>query len=327
MTKWTVAAPVRVDLAGGTLDIWPLSALVPGAATLNCTLDIGITLTLAPGHGATRLVHGDTGATGGYPSTHEDLALLTAGLSGCPTLQDGWTITLHTAMPRGSGLGTSSVILAALLALDAALSDASPDVHGLVRRAADIEAGLIASPTGIQDYVAPLSGGISHIRFEPGGWLVAQLPVPADLPARTLVAFTGVHHFSGAPNWELVKAWFDRPDTRSRFNELADITADAADAVARGDTDALARAMTRDFDTRTALPAELVPDPIRPVLHALRDHADVTGFRLCGAAGGGSIVVVAEPGRREAVRQLLADAGLTVLPCRPAERRLTIAAD
>ena len=36
----TVRAATRIDLVGGTLDLWPLSVLIPGAQTINCAIDL-----------------------------------------------------------------------------------------------------------------------------------------------------------------------------------------------------------------------------------------------------------------------------------------------
>ncbi len=40
--RWRV--PVRIDLAGGTLDLWPIYALMPGCITVNAAVDLWITL-------------------------------------------------------------------------------------------------------------------------------------------------------------------------------------------------------------------------------------------------------------------------------------------
>ena len=39
-TKSAASAPSRIDLAGGTLDIWPISMLVPGAVTVNLAIEL-----------------------------------------------------------------------------------------------------------------------------------------------------------------------------------------------------------------------------------------------------------------------------------------------
>ena len=44
----SASAPARIDLAGGTLDIWPVSVLVPGAVTLNLAIELRATVDIAP---------------------------------------------------------------------------------------------------------------------------------------------------------------------------------------------------------------------------------------------------------------------------------------
>ena len=55
MTGWVSTAPLRADLAGGTLDIWPLSQLHPGSSTVNVALHIRATARYRAGDGDWRL--------------------------------------------------------------------------------------------------------------------------------------------------------------------------------------------------------------------------------------------------------------------------------
>ena len=67
MSQWIDAtAPARIDLAGGTLDLWPLNVLHPGSVTINLAIDL---LTIAgerqaPGLGDIRF-NPDGSSTGG----------------------------------------------------------------------------------------------------------------------------------------------------------------------------------------------------------------------------------------------------------------------
>ena len=48
MKKIEIKSPTRVDLAGGTLDLWPLNQFVQGATTLNVAIDVWTRATLEP---------------------------------------------------------------------------------------------------------------------------------------------------------------------------------------------------------------------------------------------------------------------------------------
>ncbi len=324
MNRLIINAPVRVDLAGGTLDIWPLSAIVPGAATVNCTLNAGISLAVDPCPDATVLRNRNSGNESDWPTSDPDLKYLSAVLDLYPgQLDTGWRFTVHSDVPQGSGLGTSSVILSAMLTACNRLTGRAMTSGELVRIAMDLEAGLIRFPTGIQDYIAPLYGGISRITFPPGGFHVDSLPFPTELSRHSLLIFTGIHHFSGTPNWEVFKLMLDDARYHGTLEALAEISADVSSAILAGDMASLGRSLRADFEIRKALPVPLVPD-CPELFNMLESDPAIMGFRMCGAAGGGCVFAVVEPDFRQSVTDKLEKTPYRVLDIRPEQRRLTI---
>ena len=324
MKPFRISAPARVDLAGGTLDIWPLSAMVPGAATFNCTLSDGITLDIHPVEGATILENATTGISREWPAEHVDLHILTAPIGQlAPDLQTGWHITLSTGIPRGSGLGTSSVILAAMLTALDHIRGTETDPYDKVAIASDIEARIIGVPTGIQDYVAPVFGGLSEITFPPGGFHVNHHPVPKSLTRDAILVFTGIHHFSGAPNWEVLKLMVEQPDKRTVLEQLVAVTKQVRSALKQDDMEILGNAMRTDYEIRKTLPVQLVPD-CPDLFRLLESEPDICGFRMCGAAGGGCVLALARPGKRPDVVARITSLGYRVLDLVPSDRRLSL---
>src|SRR5438445_124911 len=79
------------------------------------------------------------------------------------------------------------------------LDDASFLRHGM-----DMEARVIAAPTGAQDYVAAMHGGLSAIRYPPGGPHRDAIPCDLDALARRIVLVdTAAPHHSATNNWEI----------------------------------------------------------------------------------------------------------------------------
>src|SRR4029079_972385 len=57
MSDWIEAsAPARVDLAGGTLDLWPLHVLHPGSVTVNLAISLRAGCRVGPGRGGFKVV-------------------------------------------------------------------------------------------------------------------------------------------------------------------------------------------------------------------------------------------------------------------------------
>src|SRR5438105_5405845 len=138
-------APCRIDLAGGTLDIWPLYLFLDGGLTVNIGIDLFSRVTIHPRED--RRVHLrslDTGAELEAASVDE-LPLggpldLVARAVRFYRPAGGIDLTTENAAPKGSGLGASSSLL---ICLSGALNayngvDLSPD--RLVDCAANLEA-------------------------------------------------------------------------------------------------------------------------------------------------------------------------------------------
>ena len=116
-------APTRIDLAGGTLDIWPLYLFHPGAVTVNCavTRRASCVLETRPGH-AIELVSRDTGRRERFASldalarSHRYRLPLVAHLVRHFRPQGGLRAETNSEAPAGAGLGGSSAMAVALCA-------------------------------------------------------------------------------------------------------------------------------------------------------------------------------------------------------------------
>jgi GHMP kinases N terminal domain len=119
------SAPTRIDLAGGTLDIWPLYLFHPGALTVNCAITRSASCTVEPAPGGSRritLVSLDTQRKESFTSLD---ALVRAKHYRLPLLAElvrffhprsGFTLTTNSAAPAGAGIGGSSAMAVAICA-------------------------------------------------------------------------------------------------------------------------------------------------------------------------------------------------------------------
>jgi D-glycero-alpha-D-manno-heptose-7-phosphate kinase len=310
----------RVDLAGGTLDIWPLGLLHPGARTVNLAIDIEVAVAVETGGGRCR-IEGAHGAR--QAATWEELgadpevglfALLAAELGLSPA-----TIGIESDSPRGGGLGASSALGVAFLAAAEAVLGSVPSPTD--RRASlvrDVEARLMALPTGKQDQYAALLGGALEVRHRAGGEEVRRLAV--DLVAlgdSLLVAYTGSSHFSAANNWEVVRRRLDGdPESVALFEGIVEAASHVVVALERSDLAAVGRWMSHEWSHRRRL-ARAVATPTIETLLERAIAAGAWGGKACGAGGGGCIAVLAPAVAREEVAARLREAGGEVLPARP----------
>lgn len=323
----TARAWCRVDLAGGTLDIWPLGLLHPGARTVSLAVDLPATAEVSPRERGYRVTQGgeahEADDAGGLARRAETaLVGVVAEALDLPPFE----ARLASASPRGGGLGGSSALVVALLAAAEELfGRPRSEPARLAALGRDLEARMMGLPTGAQDHWAALLGGLLEISHRPGGEVVRRLPLdPEELAASLVVAYTGQSHFSAGQNWHIVRRRLEGdPEAVALFQGIAGAAAELAAALDAGDLASAGGLMGREWSFRRRL-ADGVSTPVIEDLLERARGAGAWGGKACGAGGGGCIAVLAPPERRDAVVRRLAEGGAEVLDARPAPDGLVV---
>ena len=187
------SAPTRIDLAGGTLDIWPLYLFHPGAQTVNAAIQLRAACTVTPSDdGRVWLVSEDTGrtlraATWRTLDTDGDNRLL-AHIARFFRI-DGVRITTRAASPIGAGIAGSSALTIAVCAALARWQGVEFSPDQLLTLAMNLEARTLGIPTGVQDYRPALYGGVSAVELDATGVTRVALEVdPLELEHRLVLA-------------------------------------------------------------------------------------------------------------------------------------------
>ncbi len=323
----TARAWCRVDLAGGTLDIWPLGLLHPGARTVNLAIDLAATVHLRPAENGYRVRQGASlieAATVEALVAHPDGAL--AGVVADVLELPPFEVELESGSPRGGGLGGSSALIVALIAAaEEAFSRERSTPEARVHLARDLEARLMGLPTGVQDQYPALLGGALEILHAPGGEQVRRLA--ADLPelaASLLVVYSGQSHFSAGKNWQVVRRRLEGEAViTGLFSGLAEVAAETAQALESGDLPRLGALLGREWSLRRQL-AEGISTPVLEDLLAAALAAGAWGGKACGAGGGGCLALLCPPERKAEVSEQIERAGGWVLAARPTAEPLSV---
>ena len=308
------SAPARVDLAGGTLDLWPLHVLHPGSVTVNAAIDLRARCRVRRRAGTFRVSVPDLGYERTAARPADLLADPRGALAGAVLealeISEPRDIELSSDVPYGSGLGGSSaltVAMSAALAASAGREFRAPDGVEFVR---DVETRVLGKPAGVQDYYPPLEGGLHVIRFSPGRIDALRKEVDPSEWLRHLTLFdTGAAHSSGMNNWEIYRARLEGDrDVARGLDDIAAVAREMEDAVTAGDFRAMGSALRREWEARRRL-APVVSSPAieRAIGAAL--EAGAWGGKACGAGGGGCVVVLSPPDRTPRVRESLAGLG------------------
>jgi D-glycero-alpha-D-manno-heptose-7-phosphate kinase len=317
----------RVDLAGGTLDIWPLGLFHPQARTVNVAVDLAVTVRLRPGSRGYRVRQGETlaeAASAAELARNPEAALV--GVIAAALELPPFEAILASESPRGGGLGASSAMTVAFIAAaEEAFGRRRSAPHERAALARDLEARLMQLPTGVQDHYPALLGGALEIRPLPGGERVRRLAV--DLPALAaslLVVYSGQSHFSAGNNWQVVRRRLDgEAEIAELFAGIAEAAAGLAPALEDGDLPRVGELMSREWSFRRRL-AEGISTPAVESLLAQAVAAGAWGGKACGAGGGGCLAILCPAERREAVAAAVASAGGEVLAAQPTGRALEI---
>ena len=314
----TTSAPTRIDLAGGTLDIWPLYLFHPGAQTINAAISLRAQATIESRDDERVVITSrDTGVTVEADHWRElrnrkELRLLS--LLAHFFEARGVTLTTSCASPAGAGIAGSSALNVAVCAAFAEWSRTHYEPEALLQVAMNVEAQAIAVPTGLQDYRPALYGGIAALQLDVDRLRRVPLDVdPSALAERLVLCYTGEPRNSGTNNWDITKKHIDG-DARvfECFERIRDTAATMRDALLAGDWDAVGRAIADEWENRKRL-APGVTTPAIEALIARAMAAGATAAKVCGAGGGGCLFCFGPPERRAAIREALTAGGARVL--------------
>jgi len=332
VTTITAHAPCRADLAGGTLDLWPLYLFHPGAVTVNFAVSIltRCRITRLPGR-EVRLISLDTGKREEFSSLDELRSArqykhpLAAYLIRFFLPEGGLEIETHSQSPAGAGISGSSALMVATTAALARFTGRKLEPEKLRQIAQNVEAQLIHVPTGCQDYYPALYGGVSAIHLEPDGINHQAIPVDAgELDRRFLLAYTGAPRQSGVNNWKVFQSHVEGNRRVFRnFESIGEIARAMHEALSRADWNEVARLLREEWKLRKTNAPRITTPLIDKLVKAARARGALAA-KVCGAGGGGCVVFLCEPEARDRVAAAIAEHGGQVLPARVAREGLRL---
>lgn len=320
-----VESPTRVDLAGGTLDCWPLYNFVGNCWTVNLSISIYTSVVINTREDKKISVYiKDLGYRKLFESLEElfkckdpQVQLLAANFKYWQP-QRGFDVETHSQSPVGGGLGGSSSLLVSLLKAFGQVMNKDWSLEQIVTVGHNIESQLLHTPTGTQDYIPAAQPGLNIINYNAEGFKVEKLAYDVDhFSQRMLVVYTGKSHYSGINNWKVVKEAIEKDaQTIDALNEIADVAKDMRAACLNSDWKSLPDLFKREFKSRIKLSSGFTSPEISQLEGlALRQGAEAV--KICGAGGGGCVIVWCPPEKKENIRQAIDKQGFQVLNAKP----------
>jgi D-glycero-alpha-D-manno-heptose-7-phosphate kinase len=330
--KITAQSSCRVDLAGGTLDIWPLYLFHAGAVTVNFAVDRYTSCELTTRDDAAIIVRSaDQKAEERFASLDD---LLAAKKYKLPLVSyvlryfrpaTGLELSTDSEAPAGAGIsGSSSLIITVSSALNK-LTGSGYNIEKIREIAQNVEAQIIRVPTGCQDYYPAMYGGVSAIELTEAGIVRKEIPVDlADFNSRIVLSYTGKPRNSGINNWEVTKAHINGDKGVHRnFDRIAAISHALRGALAKADWPEVGRLIREEWSHRRKNAPGITTELIDRLVK-VTGKVGASAAKVCGAGGGGCVFFLVEPDAREHVSRAIEAEGAQVLPVRVAPRGVRI---
>ena len=331
MLRIKSSAPTRIDLAGGTLDIWPLHLFFDNPPTLNAAIDLYATVEIT-----TRkdkrivLTSRDLGLSenfsslGALPDKHP-LELIVRTLKFYAP-QTGLEISTDCQAPQGSGIGGSSALNIALHGALNRLTGKRYRKPEMIEIAKNIETQVINVPAGCQDYFPAMYGGVRKVVPGMRGTETVKFAIsPAELTRHFVLCYTGKPRNSGINNWEVTKKAVDgNRAVILHLKTIRDCALEMERVLSRGKIQNLAPVFSREWIARKKLAPNIsTPQMDKLIRFAMKKGA--LAAKVCGAGGGGCVAFIVPPAKKQLVSEELASKGGQVLPFRFVSRPLRVA--
>ncbi len=312
----TQSAQCRIDLAGGTLDLWPLYLYFGELKLVNMAINTKAycELKIEPAKSFEIWVESKDMNTKSRFASLDELAqsltkptslnplrwvnrlalyfLKTAGVKGAKISIKTWS-----EAPPGSGLGGSSVLG---IAIAKAFQKAYPkkiakDPWFSQQTVRDLEAVEIEHPAGDQGYIPALFGGLLSIKLGPHHRSVKKISpsVEEKIKSRIAILYTGKPHHSGINNWEIFRAYHEGDEELKRLlKAIHEISAKLSDDLEKKNTDTFVDLVNREWELRRTLGKSVDAPVLTEAWEWAQKKLGAIARKGCGAGGGGCIFFI-----------------------------------
>ena len=321
------AGSVRVDLLGGTLDIYPINLVLSNVITLNMATGLQAKVSIEDIDESELVLVSDDYKTTKKFSLNELYNLddnlerfeqfeFVARIIRFVSPSSGLRVTLSSGAPPGSGLGGSSAMGAVLFSALSEHFDKHFKNEKVVSIVQNIESKILnAGPAGYQDYYPSLFGGVLALKATYSGVFVEQLfstSLTHFLQENVRLIYSGESRKSGINNWEVYKSFFDGDEVvRDGLSEINSLSNKAYTSIKNEDYAALLSFIRDEGAIRERLFPSILTDKMKRFKADLFEKFPLAGMKICGAGGGGCFIITNVDSN---IRELLEKYSMKELP-------------
>lgn len=214
-------------------------------------------------------------------------------------------------LPGNAGLGSSSAVAVGVLGGLLASEGKVVTRRRLAELACEVEIGMLGSPIGLQDQYACAFGGLNKITFKYNGDVIVD-PIRVSMEGVDEFESWGILFYIGGKRdaGEILRSQVAgmREDT-GKFDimrKMRDLVEPMVKAVTCGEMNRFAELLHEGWKLKKSL-GYGISDYKIDLYYGLARGAGAVGGKLCGAGGGGFLLVMSPPERHEAIRGALSD--------------------
>ena len=228
-------------------------------------------------------------STESYASLEEQLKAFGSGME----------ITLLSAIPAGSGLGTSSILASTVLGAVADFCGLNWDKNEVCNRTLILEQ-LLTTGGGWQDQYGGVLRGVKLLQTHAGmdqsplvRWLPDYLFTGGEYQKCHLLYYTGITRTAKGILAEIVRSMFlNSTEHLSILGGMKGHALDLYEAIQRGNFDEMGRLVGKSWKLNQALDPGTNPEAVETIIRRIDDYC--LGYKLPGAGGGGYLYMVAK---------------------------------
>ncbi|MDN5361464.1 MAG: D-glycero-alpha-D-manno-heptose-7-phosphate kinase [Moorella sp. (in: firmicutes)] len=310
-------APLRISFAGGGTDVPPYPQ-EHGGAVLCSTINKYAYASILPADSGVAVHSLDYDLTVKYHS-QEDLVydgkldLVKAALRIMEVGERGAEVYLHSDAPPGSGLGSSSTVVVALVGAIKHWLQRPMTSYEVAETAYRIERLELGIAGGMQDQYAASFGGFNFIEFLPDAVVVNPLRIRNDivneLQYNLLLCYTGGIRLSANIIEDQVRNYREgRANSVEGLKELKEIAYQMKNALLLGRLDDFGSLLHAGWENKKKLSSHITNPHINELYEVARREGALGG-KLLGAGGGGYLLLYCPYTRKHTVAEALARAG------------------
>lgn len=312
-------APLRIGLAGGGTDVSPYSDLY-GGAILNATISLYANATIEPlKENKIILTAIDRQEEQVYDWTTElsvngQLDLLKGVYNrvqkNYPFTNGGFRISTFVDAPAGSGLGTSSTLVVAVLGAFAEMLRLPFGEYDLAHYAYDIERKDLQLAGGKQDQYAATFGGVNYMEFYSDDKVVVNpLRIKQqylfELENNLLLYYTSTIRDSGKIIEQQARNVVSKKETSLEAMHLLKQQAMMMkEALLKGRLNEIGEILDFGFQQKRKM-AEGISNTLMEDIYETAKKSGATGGKISGAGGGGFMIFYCPANTKYAVMKKL----------------------